>query len=200
MMKYILLVVSIFLLCFNVMGHNPLTAKIELKATNERGAVLGIYLSQTGLHQALIKKYDEVDFESMAVHDYKELIVKYMKEHVELKADKQPLTIGEGGISLGNHQTDLKFFIDNYPGQTRSLDIHINAFEENDNHHTVFWWKRPDGKSKVILSKKANDFRAILTEGSGDSMYAIVETGNNVWYLIVGVFLFFAGILFVRFR
>ena len=139
------------------MAHNPLTAKFELDAI-ENGAILHIYLSQQGLHQALVKHYSDKDLTTISANEYKKIAVQYVKKHTGIAANQKLLALGEAGIKLGNHQTNFKFLINNYPAEVTDLDLHINAFQENENHHTMYWWKRKGTQAKVILSAK-NEFR-----------------------------------------
>lgn len=179
-MRTILFIFTILLFSAGARAHNPLAAKFELDATLGQGAILNIYLSQTGLHQALIKHYAQRDFDSISESDYKELAVRYIKEHIRLKADNTALSIAEGGIKLGNHQTDLKFFIENIPGQFDVLDVEVRCFAENENHHSVFWLIGNDFKEKAILSAR-NGFRAtfVLTATSTSVEYAL--PGYILW-------------------
>lgn len=167
-MKKIIIIVAIALSTLSAMAHNPLTAKFELSTSSQDFALLNIYLSQTGLHQALIKFYTDIDFETISEKSYKELTVDYIKAHTQIKADDVKLIINEGGIKLGSHQTDLKFLIKNYPSSVDEISVTIDAFKQNENHHTVFWWKDSNRKRKVILSENnafSGDINLSNTQG-----------------------------------
>lgn len=196
-MRNIFLIVAIALVHSSAMAHNPLTAKFELNAALQEGAILNIYLSQTGLHQALIKYYEQTDFATISANEYKKLAVQYLKKHIAITADTELLKIGEGGIKLGSHQTDLKFLIENYPSEVNDLEVNISAFNGNENHHSVFWWKRKDAKTKIILSAK-NDFRGALKSTGQTAMGAAVSNRNDLW-LGLGVSVLFI-VLFVFFQ
>lgn len=170
-------------------AHNPLTAKFELNASLPQGAVLNIYLSQAGLHQALLKHYTNIDLSTLSENAYKQLCVRYLKEHTALQADKTSLQLGEGGIKLGHHQTDLKFFIENYPPEVHKLKVHISAFQENGNHHSVFWWKKQAEESKLILSK-SNAF-----QGELGIPVQIAAVGNKTQIPLILVLLMGLGVL-----
>lgn len=172
-MRNIFLIAAIAFVCSNVRAHNPLTAKFELNAVSENGAILHVHLSQTGLHQALTKHYTKVDFKTIETTDYKELAVQYLKKHLTIVADETPLIIGEGGIKLGSHQTDFRFLVKNYPRNIEVLTVDINAFKENENHHSVFWWTTKEAKRKVVLSPK-NNYKSSF--GTGE----VLENSTNV--------------------
>ncbi|HDZ06060.1 hypothetical protein LCGC14_0129730 [marine sediment metagenome] len=44
-----------------VYAHNPLSAMYYLEVNNELG-ILSVSVSQTGLHEALLKSYSKIDF------------------------------------------------------------------------------------------------------------------------------------------
>lgn len=194
-MKNIFLIVAIALVYSSAMAHNPLTAKFELNTNLQKGAILNVYTSQTGVHQALIKYYTQIDFTAITENEYKVLVVEYIKKHLSIKADDTPLIIGEGGIKLGNHQTDLKFLIENYPNKVSSLQVILNAFEENENHHSVFWWKTKEGKSKVILSAK-NGFQGTINYGQDDNSVLVSkhEINNLHIILLISSFILLLGV------
>ena len=179
-MKLFLLIIVIVLAPASAMTHNPLTAKFELDVLKE-GALLNISTSQTGLHQALIKYYPKIDFSTISVRDYKKLTVAYLKKHLFLTTGDTILKIGKGGIKLGSHQTDLKFLIENYPKNVENLEVKIDAFRENENHHSVFWWNKISGRSKVVLSEK-NDFQSAF-QGVEQVMLNASMPTNGLWLL-----------------
>ncbi|MEM8939828.1 MAG: hypothetical protein AAGC64_10825 [Bacteroidota bacterium] len=141
-----------------LLAHNPLTARFELKASLKEGALLHVYLTQLGVHNALVKQHPDVDFKSLELNAYKKLVVSYIRKHVCLKADEVNLELGYGAIKLGNHQTDLRFYVKKYPEKVKSLAVEIDAFKENGNQQTVFWWYTTEAATKVILSSE-NGFK-----------------------------------------
>ena len=179
-MKNILLIFTLLFLSGSGWAHNPLTAKVELNTKVPEISQLGIYLSQTGLHQALSKYYDTTDLSTISTTEYKKLAVQYLKDHIHLVADGTPLVIGEGGIKLGNHQTDFRFLIKNFPKNIRNLQANIDIGKENGNHHTVFSWLQKEGKSKVVLSER-NQYQTVLNVEQ-----VIAESNNNYIGKMVG--------------
>ena len=70
-MKNILLICLLAFLSWQASAHNPLTAKVELNTSIEGGGLLNIYLAQAGLHEALLKHFDQVDFSLIKEKEYK---------------------------------------------------------------------------------------------------------------------------------
>ena len=161
MQRMIIAVLLCLLSLTNLEAHNPLTAKFELRASLEEGALLYVYLTQVSVHYALRKQHPDLDFDQVNADEYKRMVVQYLRAHIVLVADNIPLELGYGAIKLGSHQTDLRFYIENYPGQVEKLEVHLNAFQENGHQQTVFWWYTPEESSKVVLSAE-NGFREVF--------------------------------------
>lgn len=143
-------------------AHNPLSAKFYLKIDQE-ASTLTINLSQGGVH-ALMKKIYGDKVNEMKADEYKKALVQYVKSNCNISFAGQPITLKQGGIKLGSHQTDLKFLVD-APTQTEGdLKVHIPAFSENGNHQTIFVYDLKDLKDKVILSSK-NGYRGEVLIG-----------------------------------
>ncbi|GEM_PF-3947296 len=158
---------------FAVFAHNPLTSRVELHANFEKGALLDIYLTQAGVHNALTANYPDVAFGEMELDEYKGYIIRYLKERIQLVADGNLLEVGGGAIKLGTHQTDVKLYVTNYPDHAAQLEVKIDAFKENGHQQTVFWWYTPEETSKAVLSKN-NDFRASF----GGGLASNIETAG----------------------
>lgn len=154
-------------LCMSISlkAHNPLSATyyVEVK---DGVQVLNIYLAQTGVDYALLKQYSKSEIESMSLADYKQSIVDYIKSNFELQADGRKVQLGQGGIKLGSHQTDLKFILSGIDSTTQQLEIRIPAFRENDHHQSVFSFLIYGEKGKVILHED-NDYQAHISIHDG---------------------------------
>lgn len=163
---------------YTAAAHNPLTAKMELVAAKDEGAIISVFLSQDGLHGALEHNSQET-LSSLDVEAYKRLAVQYVKQHISIHADGTKLVLGQGGIRLGSHQTDLRFAIDNYPASTKVLELNVPAFSENEGHHTAFWWKTAGTRSKVVLSP-GNDYQASISLDN-----SVVREPAAKWWIAV---------------
>lgn len=143
-----------------VYAHNPLSAMYYLEVNNELG-ILSVSVSQTGLHEALLKSYSKIDFEQLPEDEYKKLAVKYLKNNFSLSANGELVKLLNGGLKLGDHQTDFKFITSSLPKKINSLDVTVHAFQENENHQTIFSVAINDVMGKVILGSK-NDYSSNL--------------------------------------
>lgn len=137
-------------------AHNSLSAKYYLNVTKD-GSVLSIHLSQVGVHAMMKKLYGE-DAHKMSAEAYKKALVDYIKSHCDLYVGDKKIILGEGGIKLGTHQTDLKFLVDVPSLAKQNIQVSVPAFRENEYHQTLFAYNIYGKKDKVILSVN-NDYR-----------------------------------------
>ena len=118
-------------------AHNPSQSSLKLSIYEQSG-ILEINLAEYGVEQALLKKYPDLDLKSIVLKDYKELIINYLKENINIAVNGQQLKIGKGAIKLGGHQTDLKFQIDNIPQDPQYVDVYAPCFKENEKQQNFF--------------------------------------------------------------
>lgn len=161
MKKIVFLFLCLVVSSQTIKAHNPLSAMYYLEVKEDIN-ILNISLSQTGLNEALKKHYKNVDFNKLLGIEYKKLAVKYIKDNFYLKINNNEVTLQDGGIKLGNHQTDLKFVLKELPETFKILTVKINAFIENKNHQSVFSLRLNGKTSKIILSQN-NNYSASVT-------------------------------------
>jgi len=133
-------------------AHNPLSASFFLESKENFG-ILNISVSQTGLHEVIKKKFSEKDVEKLSIDEYKKIVVQYLKENFSLTIDNNNISLLDGGIKLGNHQTDIKFITSELPFQFENILVKIDAFRENNDHQTIFSISLNGYKDKVILGQ-----------------------------------------------
>lgn len=170
-----------------LLAHNPLSARYYLES-DKQGTFLNIYLSQDGVHQALTQKYGRQVLTQYGSPAFKQVIVHYIKENFSLKADGEPLELLEGGIKLGNHQTDLKFLVTPLSKAVQQLEVHIPAFQENQHHQTIFSYNIYDKVDKVILSEHNNYQSTILLR----------DNFSIIWAGVAGAFLLVVAVVFLK--
>ena len=143
------------------MAHNPLQSSLKLSIYEQSG-ILEVNLAQYGVEQALVKKYPDLNLKSTTPKDFKELLINYLKENILISVNGQQLKIGKGAIKLGNHQTDLKFQLDNIPEDPKCMDVDIHCFQENEKQQNFFKiaYKGLNVREKLT---KENDFKAKFT-------------------------------------
>ncbi|MFI8604120.1 hypothetical protein ACIGCP_06650 [Cellulophaga baltica] len=160
MKKHVLAILFVLLSYSSAMAHNPLSALYYLELKDNLG-ILSISVSQDGLNEALKKQHPLEDFTTITTIKYKELAVQYIKDNFDLRLNNFEYPINDGGIKLGNHQTDIKFILDDLPKAISTIIISIDAFRENDQHQTIFSVALGTLKDKVILHED-NDYKATL--------------------------------------
>jgi len=173
----------------SLFGHDPSSARFELHANIKEGALLHVYLTQAGVHSALVESYSEIDFATMEIEAYKEMVVAYVKEHTQIIGDGIEMQFGVGAIKLGSHETQIKLHLKNYPKGVEHLVVTIDAFKENKHHHSLFWWHTPEESFRTILSNK-NDFEGEFELSPVQPEVHIASIGNGIikWlFLFVGI-------------
>lgn len=167
-------------------AHNTLSAKYYLNVTDEV-SVLSVHLSQVGVHAMMKKRYgDQVS--NMSAVDYKKALVDYVKLNCDLWVGDQKITLNQGGIKLGSHQTDLKFLVDMPLLDRQNISVSIPAFRENEYHQTVFAYNLYGKKDKVILGIK-NDYQSEIV--------LFKPTENTTWLMFSIIAVLIVVIMFI---
>lgn len=141
-------------------GHNPLSAHYRL-INDGRVSMLTINLSQSGINNLLFKSFGEEEANKLSRQGLSELIVWYVKQNSKIYVDEKLISLGEGGVKIGSHQTDLKFVLSPLSIDARNIRVVITAFRDNGRHQTIFSYAFPNVTGKVILSQK-NNYSAII--------------------------------------
>ena len=178
-------------------AHNPLSASFFLEGKENFG-LLNISISQTGLHEVVKKKFSEKEIEALSAEAYKKFVVQYIKENFSLIIDDTHITLLDGGIKLGNHQTDIKFITSQLPLEFETINVKIDAFRENDDHQTIFSVSLNGYKDKVILGEN-NEYNGSFNTSdkkvSSSAMLPIASGTNTsfnyLWFLCLVPFSIF---------
>lgn len=173
-------------------AHNPLSAAYYLEINQEFG-ILNVSLSQAGFQEALAKHYSNLDLVALSADEYKLLAVKYIKENFNLEINGNRITLLNGGLKLGNHETDLKFITSELPKTVETLNLNIYAFSENEHHQTVFSVLLNGETSKVILSEKNKYSTTVLFENNKMIIDKEQSQTNYLWILAIMVPSVFVG-------
>ena len=178
-------------------AHNPLSASFFLEGKENFG-LLNISISQTGLHEVVKKKFSEKEIEALSAEAYKKFVVQYIKENFSLTIDDTHITLLDGGIKLGNHQTDIKFITSQLPLEFETINVKIDAFRENDDHQTIFSVSLNGYKDKFILGEN-NEYNGSFNTSdkkvSSSAMLPIASGTNTsfnyLWFLCLVPFSIF---------
>jgi len=186
--KYLLLV--LFSMCQSLLfAHNPQQSTIRL-TIQENNALLDLSLAQYGVEQALIKSNPDLDLSLIEQNEFKELLIAYLKENILISINGKAIKIGSGIIKLGNHNTELKFIIENVPEKINYIDVDASCFKENEKQINFFKVAYNHLGARAKLSSK-NDFKSkfIFTEKE-ISVIEEDEKNNTKYIWILGACLF----------
>ena len=169
-------------------AHNAKIATYTLRDTGS-GWYIEMSFAQASIDAMMDKKLGG-NLDDIELDEYKHEVFEYIKENFELEVNGRNIPLGDGGIMLGSHQTDLKFVIPTLPDHPESMMVHIPAFRDAYNHTNIFRiYRGGDQLHKFFLSAD-NDFESSLLFKDG----LIVETdrklaGSNQQVVISGIFL-----------
>lgn len=167
-----------------VQAHNPLSAMYYFEVKDNLG-ILNISISQAGFQEALTKHYPETDFDGLTEAEYKQLAVEYVKDNFYLRINGNRIDLLNGGLKLGNHQTDLKFITSELPKEFDTLNITISAFRENEHHQTIFSLSFDGETDKVILTEN-NDYSASVAFKDNKMIADNGKfNGHYLWFIAV---------------
>ena len=158
-----------------------------------------ISFSQSGANYAL-RKYYQNEFSAVSLEEYEEKYVAYVKKHIQITVDNKKIGLSSGGIKLGNHQTDMKFLLSDFPKEFENVQLDISVFKENENQNTVV--KVIEGKKFIRkVLKKENEFQMkFVNTEAGFMPYEQGYSEQKYIFLILGIVGIFFALFFLRRR
>ena len=196
MLVLIRLALTIALLntAITALAHNPLSARYQFQSNGSVGQ-LTVSLSQDGVNAALAKTYPKSMLDTLSSDAFKRLLIRYVKEHFILRADGEKIALYEGGIKLGNHQTDMRFVADPIRQEALFLDVAIAAFTENDGHQSIFSCVINGHSGRVILQAQ-NNYNAAITLNAHTSKEN--DTTTTLW-VVAALAILLSIIYFIKY-
>jgi hypothetical protein len=199
-LKKLLFITALAFIAISVSAHNPNTASVIISPINGVW-VAQFTISQEGANYALKIYYADKDLSSISETDYKKLYIDYLRKKISLVVDNKKIALSSGGIKLGNHQTDIKLLLPDFPRNYNVVDLRIPMFEENGQQHTVV--KFLDKKKSIRkVMNQSNEFE-ISFENSDTGF---IENKNSeikskkVIYVLSAVLLIATGVYFFKKR
>ncbi|MCB4807713.1 hypothetical protein LG651_05580 [Tamlana sp. 62-3] len=182
-------------------AHNPYQSSLKLHVLEHEGW-LAISLSQYGIEQALVKKYPELDLKAVDLTEFKELLIKYLRETIAISINGEALKIGKGAIKLGNHQSDLKFKINYLPANPNIIKVTAPCFEENQNQINFFQIVYKDSHVREKLTKDNAFSASFLIENNTVAVFSESDSENfyNNYILWVSLAIVAIAILIFVFK
>ena len=161
-------------------AHNPQLATFYLRPLEALWVIEGSF-AQYGLHEAMKKHYTYIDLDNVEPAEYKKLTVAYVKSHISIETKSgRTITLGEGGLRLGNHQTDIRFILTNLPEASENLNVRITCLSENEHHTNILRAPVADGGQFILNAD--NRFTAELDFGV-EPVEQIASDNSLAWIL-----------------
>lgn len=161
-MRFYILLVALGLVLQSASPHDPNLATIIVR--QKKGVwVIEVSCSQAGLHQAISKIQPELANADINSDKYKQAVVDHARKTILLTANSfGQLVLGQGGIKLGNHQSDLKFELTGMPEILHEIRFEISFLSANQNHSNVVRIEHGSDVSKCILNASNNYSETIV--------------------------------------
>jgi hypothetical protein len=182
----------------SVWAHDINTASVVIKKMD---SVWTIHLSfsRIGANYSM-SEFLKTDLTTLEASRFKEKLVQYVRSNLKLSVDDTSIPIGPGGIKLGNHQTDLRFFIPDFPPEYEQISLSIPLFNENANQHTIVRFSDGIDEIRKVLSHANNfTFRFKLTP---DGFVETIDGTTRYLFIfgipLVGVLLWFIWMIFSK--
>ncbi len=170
------------------LGSNPSTASFTLHDSGA-GWYIEMNFARSAIDAEMSRLYGEEELQNLGKEEYQELFLDYAKDNISISGDGLPVDLGEGSITLGGHQSDLKFDLPGLddPGE---LNVEVRLFEEVSNQTNIFRIYRGGDKIFRVSLNADNDFGAYMNFEGGQVLLAespVVSFWKS--YFLVGVIL-----------
>ncbi|HCX22174.1 MAG: hypothetical protein CMB80_03875 [Flammeovirgaceae bacterium] len=174
-------------MAFQTKAHNPAIASFNIRQLEHVWIIEGSF-AQSGLHAAVEKVHPGIVAENS--NSYKQAIAEYVKSHIEItRADGSNWALGEGGVRLGSHQTDVKFVLAKTSEFPEELTVSISCLAENKHQQNLLRIPAFKSVDHVVLSDENEFTSTIRNKASLQANVAEVDGETNNLYYIIGLVL-----------
>jgi len=194
-LKHLKTYLSLFILALTTLAyaHNPTIASYSLRQLDHVWILEGSF-AQSGLHAAISEVHPGIIAENTP--SYKEAIAEYVKSHIEIRlSDGSLWNLKEGGVRLGNHQSDVKFVLSKLDHMPESIDVSISCLAENDHQQNILRVPALGSVDHVVLTEE-NDFQTIINFSKPVEQKASISdsSDNMMTYFLLIIILGLIGL------
>ncbi|MBI1288361.1 MAG: hypothetical protein GC178_12385 [Flavobacteriales bacterium] len=153
MPRFITTVLCVIVLVQSGFSHDPNLATFTI--SQKKGVwILEMSCAQEGLDRAMRKFKPEVAKLGFSDRSYKEAVVEYLKSTIFIQADDfAEVTLGQGAIKLGAHQSNVKFELSGMPDSPKRLKLRLASMSENPEHVSLVKVFLPTELKRFLLDK-----------------------------------------------
>lgn len=171
-MRRALITVLVFWVAMPLVAHNSRITTINLSVI-DGGWVMHFAFAQKSLDTEILKVYSIEEIKEMDEKVLKKWFSDYVRNNARITSNGEEVSFGAGGISLGSHQTDLKFTLPDMPifPERMSFDMGICEHDDHTNLLRIF---QGDKMTKFFLNSE-NDFKVDLSFED----HEILESGQE---------------------
>lgn len=184
MKRILAIIIFISATVFSGVAHNTKIATFTLRDTGA-GWYIEMNFAEAGVKAAMIEEHGKQTLSALSEERYKALILDYAKSNFQLTVDKRRIKLGDGGIMLGPHQTDLKFMLPGLPLRPSEAQIRIPMFGSTYDHTNLFRIYRGGKNISKFYLNDDNDFSVALNF-TAQGVVVVQEESSPPSFVILG--------------
>lgn len=169
-MRKVILYFILLCVAFVSMAHNAKIATYTLRDTGV-GWMIEINFAQAGLLAMAEKDLGKADFTNLNTATLKSYLIEQVQQNFHLEVDGVSVPLKNGGILMGNHQTNFKFVLPEIPSNPRQLKVHIPMCSAVHNQTNIFRIYRGGERLTKFFLNEDNHFETHL-EFTGNQIIA----------------------------
>lgn len=200
-LKKLISILALIFISINVSAHNPNTASVIISPINGVW-VVQFTISQQGANYALNNYYNNKDLNSIEIKEYKELYINYLRNKLSLIVDNKQIKLSSAGIKLGDHQTDIKFLLSDFPLNYSLVKLKLPIFEENKQQNTVVRFLENNKTIRKVMNK-SNGFEMSFENSNNEFiMISVDENKDNkvIYFVLITILILGVGLYFFKIR
>ncbi len=192
MLKKYILLMTLAMITFMANAHNPNSTFVVFSPNN------GIWtahfmIAQEGANISLAEFYKGQNLSELPLDQYKKKYIDYIKSKFRLEIDGKNIPLSSGGIKLGNHQTDIRFLLNEFPQNYEKVYLKMPLFEENEYQNTIVRFLEGSKKFRKVL-KPGNNFEMDFVHQNNQYLGAHEEEVNLKYPIFIGGFILLLGL------
>lgn len=138
-------------------AHSTLFATYIMKKSDE-GWHLSANFPLYSVHKVLLEQYTEQQLLKAGEYN-QDIVIEYLLNNISVMANnKHTVKLTRQSIVLDNHQSQIKFVVNNMPDEVEQLSFKVTAMSKNPGHSNLVRVLLGEGKrnKKVVLHARNN--------------------------------------------
>lgn len=195
-MRKITIIALIFLNSLGLYAHNAQISTVALVQGKDKKWHMIISASLSAFQYELKNSDQSINLEGLNADKFQNLILKHLREKVEIEANGQRGMLRNARVILG-HQTDINFEVTNMPENLQNIDFQQLGFSTLRDHFCIFKIITINGNANSFMLQKENNYSVSLASENNILVEKVNQNNSNI---LIYSFLFLClGILIVMY-